>query len=467
MAMRKQAPLYCDNANGLVDTVQAVIERKGLLQGVKRLGVAVSGGADSVALLTLLVPICKKNKISLFVLHLDHGLRSTSAQDAKWVTARAKKAGAVCVAERHEVTAHQTEAISVEMAAREMRQAFFAECRARFKLDAIATGHQADDVAETVLLRLMRGAGTSGLAPLKDRSRGFIRPLLHVSGEAIRAWLKLKKITWREDTTNEDVSIPRNKMRVEILPFLEEKFGNALRMNLCRTAEILQEEDALLESMAQDIISHEKCADRLNIVTLKVSPVALQRRAMRAWLWKANAPLPSGFETVERLLDMEEGDKEQLAEDVYVILQAGALQIIHITPIQRLAQKVNFRGQTQWGDVTITCKNSKGIASGADGAGVYPAVCTINPDALGGKPLMVRSRQPGDRLQPYGMKGTKKVQDIFVDAKVPEHLRDAVPLLVCGEEVVWIPGYRIANRFAVPSKTAKSLRIEVASAERE
>ncbi|MFZ4780612.1 MAG: tRNA lysidine(34) synthetase TilS, partial [Terrimicrobiaceae bacterium] len=105
--------------------------------------------------------------------------------------------------------------------------------------------------------------------------------------------------------------------------------------------------------------------------------------------------------------------------------------------------------------------NVKGIESVAIGAGVYPAVCTINLDALGRRPLMVRSRQPGDRIQPYGMKGTKKVQDVFVDAKVPEHLRDAVPLLVCGDELVWVPGYRIADRFAVPSKTAASLRMEV------
>ena len=461
MHMRKQAPLYCDDANGLVDTVQTVVERKGLLQGVKRLGVAVSGGADSVALFHLLAPICKKNKIKLVVLHLDHGLRKTSAQDAKWVKVLAQKAGVTCVAERHEVTAHQTEAISVEMAAREVRQAFFAECRARFKLDAIATGHQADDVAETVLLRLMRGAGASGLAPLKDRSRGFIRPLLHVSGAAIRGWLKQKKMKWREDTTNKDVMIPRNQMRHEILPFLEEKFGRALRMNVCRTAEILQEEDALLEEMAQFYIARERHGETLDMKRLKASPVALQRRVMRVWLWKANAPLPSGFETVERLLDMKAGEKEQLAQEVYAIHQDGALRLINTTPIQRPAKKVNLQCKTQWGDVTISCKNVRGIESVAIGAGVYPAVCTINPDALGGKPLTVRSRLPGDRLQPYGMKGTKKVQDIFVDAKVPEHLRDAVPLLVCGDDVVWIPGSRIAARFAVDGKHAKSLRIEV------
>jgi tRNA(Ile)-lysidine synthase len=462
--MRKQAPLYCDDADSLADTVHAVIERKGLLQGVKRLGVAVSGGADSVALLCLLAPICKKNKIKLVVLHLDHGLRSSSAQDAKWVTALAKKAGATCVAERHEVTAHQTEAISVEMAAREVRQAFFAACRAKYKLDAIATGHQADDVAETVLLRLIRGAGASGLAPLKERSRGLIRPLLHVSGAAIRGWLKQNKITWREDISNKDVSIPRNQMRHEILPLLEEKFGPALRMNVCRTAEILQEEDALMEEMAQNYILHERHDETLDMHRLKASPVAVQRRVMRVWLWKADAPLPSGFETVERLLAMDAGEKEQLAEEVYAIHQDGALRIIKTTSVTRPAKKVNIRGKTSWGDVLITCKASTGVESVAQGAGIYPAVCTINPDALGGKPLMVRSRQPGDRLQPYGMKGTKKVQDVLVDAKVPEHTRDGVPLLVCGDELVWVPGYRIANRFAVPSKTATSLRIEVTEA---
>ena len=464
--MRKQAPLYCDDANGLVDTVQAVIERKGLLQGVKRLGVAVSGGADSVALLTLLAPICKKNKIKLVVLHLDHGLRSTSAQDAKWVTALAKKAGVTCVADRREVTAHQTEAISVEMAAREVRQSFFADCRAKYELDAIATGHQADDVAETVLLRLMRGAGASGLAPLRAQSRGLIRPLLNISGAAIRSWLKQKKLTWREDTTNKDVSIPRNQMRHDILPFLEEKLGPALRMNVCRTAAILQEEDALLEEMAQVFISHERHDNVLDMKRLQASPVALQRRVMRLWLWKADVPLPSNFETVERLLAMEAGEKEQLAEAVYAIHQDGALRIIKTTPVARPAKKIRIPGKTSWGSVIISCESAIGIESAAHGAGVYPAVCTINPDALGGKPLMVRSRLPGDRLQPYGMKGTKKVQDIFVDAKVPEHTRDGVPLLVCGDEVVWIPGYRIAQCFALSSKTDKCLRIEVTEASR-
>jgi len=456
--------VYCQVVENVEAAVQRFVEKEGLLQGVKRLGVALSGGADSAALFHLLLPICKKNKIELIVLHLDHGLRTDSAQDAKWVKALAKKVGVDCVVERHEVTAHLKKALSVEMAAREVRQTFYAECRTRCKLDAIATGHQADDVAETLLLRLMRGAGGSGLAPLKSRSRGFIRPLLPVFGSVLRDWLRQKKKTWREDQTNQDVTIPRNRVRHETLPLLEKQFGQAVRANLCRSAEILREEDSFLEELSQAVLAEclrGEVENALNMEKLRETPVAMQRRVLRLWLWSSGIPLESGFDVVERLCAMEEGDKEQLTDHVYVLLQKGMLQIIQVSLIQASPKKVNLRGKTCWGNLIITCKTSKGIESLAQGIGAYPAVCTINAEVLNGQPLVVRSRQPGDRMVPYGMKGTKKVQDIFVDEKVPEYTRDGIPLLVCGEEIVWIPGYRIAQRFAVRLKTAPSLRIEV------
>ena len=295
-------------------TVQRLSDKEELFKGVKRLGVAVSGGADSVALLFLVVSLCKQKKITPVVLHLDHGLRATSAQEAKWVRALSKKLGLLCVAERREVTAHLTSALSVEMAAREVRQAFFADCRMRLKLDAIATGHQADDVAETLLLRLMRGAGGSGLAPLKAKGSGFIRPLLHVTGAALRVWLKQKKITWREDETNQDVTIPRNRIRREILPLLEKHFGDGVRSNLCKSAEILRAEDDCLDALSRDLLSDCLLGDRENALELKrlrTSPLALQRRVLRLWLWQHELPLCSGFEGVERLCAMEAGDKIQ------------------------------------------------------------------------------------------------------------------------------------------------------------
>jgi len=456
--------VYCQVVENVEATVQRFVEKEGLLQGVKRLGVALSGGADSIALFHLLLPLCKKNKIELVVLHLDHGLRTDSAQDAKWVKALAKKAGVQCVVERHAVTAHLTEAVSVEMAAREVRQAFFEACRTQAKLDAIATGHQADDVAETLMLRLMRGAGATGLAPLKPRSRGFIRPLLHVTGSALRMWLKGQKKSWREDQTNQDVTIPRNRMRHEILPLLEKHFGVGVRSNLCKSAEILREEDSFLEERSQALFSECLVGDHenaLEVKRLRTAPLALQRRALRLWLWQHELPMCSGFEVIDRVCAMEPGDKIQLTENVTVIYQSGAFLIFKGVHQQLPETKVKLRGKTRWNNLVFTCSTSKGIESISQGIGVYPAVCTINPEALAGGPLVVRSRKPGDRMAPYGMKGTKKVQDIFVDAKVPEHRRDGIPLLVCGEEIVWIPGYRIAQRFAVSSKTAPSLRVEV------
>jgi tRNA(Ile)-lysidine synthase len=458
----------CQAADVLEETVQRFVEKEGLLAGVKRLGVAVSGGADSIALFHLLLPICKKNKTELVILHLDHGLRKDSAQDAKWVKALAKREGVRCVVERHAVTAHLSEALSVEMAAREVRQKFFEICRAQAKLDAIATGHQADDVAETLMLRLMRGAGATGLAPLKPRSRGFIRPLLPVFGSALRVWLKGQKKSWREDQTNQDVTIPRNRMRHEILPLLEKHFGVGVRSNLCKSAEILREEDSFLEALSQTLFSDCLLGDRenaLDVKRLRTAPLALQRRVLRLWLWQHELPLCSGFEVIDRVCAMEPDDKMQLTENVTVIYQAGALRMLTGVREQRPETKLRLRGKTRWDNLVFTCRSAKGIESISQGIGVYPAVCTINAKALNGQPLVVRGRKPGDRMAPYGLKGTKKLQDVFVDAKVPEYLRDGIPVLVCGEEIVWIPGYRIAARFAVDGTHAKSLWIEVVRAE--
>jgi len=457
-------------ADDLEETVQRFVEKEGLLQGVKRLGIALSGGADSVALFHLLAPPCKKNKIELFLLHLDHGLRSDSAQDAKWVKALAKKVSVQCVVERHAVTAHLQEAVSMEMAAREVRQKFFETCRTKHKLDAIATGHQADDVAETLMLRLMRGAGATGLAPLKPRARGFIHPLLSVTGSVLRDWLRQKKKSWREDQTNQDVTIPRNRMRHEILPMLEKHFGVGVRSNLCKSAEILREEDSFLEELSQALLADCLLGgpeNALDVKRLRTAPLALQRRVLRLWLWQYELPQCSGFEGVDRLCAMEADDKIQLTENVYVIYQVGALRIIKGVPQQRPEAKVRLRGKTRWDNLVFTCRSVQGIESVTQGIGVYPAVCTINAKALNNQPLVVRGRKPGDRMVPYGMKGTKKLQDIFVDGKVPEYTRDGIPILVCGDEIVWIPGYRIAARFAVDGTHAKSLRIEVARAERE
>ncbi len=344
-----------------------------------RIGVAVSGGADSTALLVLLAELRQTHGFEAFVLHVDHGLRTDSADDARFVRE---------LATRYELPFHMTRAKivrapgeSIEMAARRVRLAFFEKMTRRLHLDAIATGHHADDVAETFILRMARGSGPEGLAGLKRISRvgvlTFIRPLLDLRDTDLRTFLRIRGISWREDSTNTDLSIPRNNVRHRILPWLRENLDPHITEHLCKSAAILrgdlQKPDSTLEDEVLD-------------------------------------PPPTHF--------------------------------------------------------TLTIEPAVGYVKRAPGAiGELPAVCELSRAALAGRQLELRPWKPGDRIAPTGMRGqSRKIQDVYVTAKVPPSLRSTLPILVDGEtgEVLWVPGYRIAEAAAVESATASSWRLTLA-----
>lgn len=208
-----------------------------------KVGLAVSGGADSVALLVLMGELRKDHGFDAVVLHFDHGIRSDSAEDARFVRRLAERFGLPFHSARVKVAKRKGE--SIEMAARRERLAFFETSMKRFHLDCIATGHHMDDVAETFLMRLKRASGADGLAGLKPVSfvNGivFIRPLLNVRGGELRSFLKSRGIAWREDSTNSDVTILRNKVRHVILPFLERELDPKIVEHICRSAGYLRE----------------------------------------------------------------------------------------------------------------------------------------------------------------------------------------------------------------------------------
>ena len=208
-----------------------------------RVGLAVSGGADSTALLVLMSELRASHGFDAIVLHVDHGLRKESGDDAAFVERLAARFGLPFHALRTKVARRRGE--SVEMAARRVRLGFFADAMKRFRLDCIATGHHMDDVAETFLMRLKRASGAEGLAGLKPVSFVdgivFIRPLLDVRGRDLRGFLRSRGIAWREDATNADTSILRNKVRHLILPFLERELDPMIVEHICRSAGYLRE----------------------------------------------------------------------------------------------------------------------------------------------------------------------------------------------------------------------------------
>jgi tRNA(Ile)-lysidine synthase len=468
--------LYCDDPSAIGDTLGAHVRRHRLFRGVSRLGLAISGGADSVALLHVFLPMCRSRGIDVTVLHADHGLRAESARDAAFVRSLASENGLPFLTDHLHLSAREPDGASVEMAARSARHAFFASCCRAAGLDAVATGHQADDVAETLLLRLTRGAGCAGLSALRPRTPApperiraagrpyaMLRPLLPFSGRALREWLTRNNLPWCEDASNQSCDIPRNRMRHLVLPQVEAAWGAPLRPSLCRSADILREEDALLDQLAsRRLKAAQDVTGALDLHRLRRAPEALRRRALRLWLFEHGLPDACGYDTVCRLLDAcatRQPAILQLNATHRAFAVDGRLRLDNGTPTPPAAVELAPAGCVTWGDLEIRSECARGVHSEALGVGRYPAVCSLSAERVDGKPLLVRSRQPGDRIAPTGFDGSKKLHDVFVDAKVPEADRDAIPVFVCRDEVVWVPGYRIARAYAVPSPDAPSLRL--------
>ena len=450
---------------------------------MRRLGLAVSGGSDSMALLHLAAQWCKGNGVDAVVLCLDHAIEGeNSAEEAKFVCSEAEALGLEAVVERADPPVREGNGQSLEMAARDARRAFYMRAAESHRLDAIATGHQRDDVAETVLLRLLRGAGAAGLSGLRPNSRAShpdsralprvptLRPLLGFSRYELRQWLQSRGKSWMEDVANSNLKIPRCRMRLRGIPALAAAMGEEegrIVEALAQSAAILREEDGLLAQLANDwLAAHGGIDAPLSLNALRNEPLALARRVAREWLLRHVGAEAVGFETVEALLATPSGGTLNLPGGTIADIDAqGSVLTRGSHPVLTRglcpAYPLPLSGSVSWGAYAIATSPCATIERTREAPGVWPASCTLSARAIraaGG--LSVRGRRPGDRMRPFGIDGSRKLQDIFVDCKIDESLRDAWPVICAGEEIAWIPGYRIAAPFAV-ADGEEAVRIEV------
>jgi tRNA(Ile)-lysidine synthase len=440
--------------------------------------VAVSGGCDSIGLLYLLLPIALSRGWRLTVAHLDHGIRGVeSRRDAEFVRTLSKRWSLPVVVVRAKVPLlARRRRQSVERTAREVRYDFLARVARRVGAEAILTAHTADDQAETVVMNVCRGSGIAGLAgiPRETSWRGVrvVRPLLDVSRRDIEAALRRDCVPWRDDASNANLRYTRNRVRHVVLPVLERNLNPSVRKALCRLADICRAESAARSP--EDAAALRTLGNRdgsLSVPRLLALARGDRRRVLRQWLAgrrRPDATLES-VSRVEALLDNAKGGTAEavLAGGLAVRREYDRLRIAGVRTAHPFRRRVARKG--------VTLVHPPGLrvrVSPARGAvkmrstvpGELPSVCTLDARRVGRRALWVRSWRPGDRMRPYGMDGTRKVQDILTDAKVPRDRRSGVPLLECGGEVVWIPGYRIAGDWAVPSDDAPSVRVTIAAA---
>jgi tRNA(Ile)-lysidine synthase len=473
-------------ASSFVAGLENSIKARSLLRGHDHLLLAVSGGADSVALLLGLHALRRRLGIEITVAHLDHRLRGEAArEDAAFVDALATRLGLPCVAGRFDVRRlARRKHISIEMAAREARYRFLVKEASACGASAMATAHTADDQAETVLLRLARGSGTTGLGGIRWRGRvsdldpaiphstiELIRPLLAATRSDIEAFLRQKKQSWREDASNASTAYLRNRVRHEVLPLLEERLNPSVRTALWRTAEIVNEEDVWMEGLAGvallDCMDATGWLDRAELMALELP---LARRVIRKWLGLMGVPVVAvtfaHMGGIVALAKEAQGSRAvSLPGPWRVVRRYGHLAVEPSAQAHEpFRVALNLPGETllPGQGLCVVIERSSGLVrERGDQPGRLPACASLSSVAVGRRKLYLRSVRPGDRMQPYGMRGTKKLQDIFVDAKVPADQRGGIPVLECGGEIAWIPGYRIAHPFRVTDEKAAALHISV------
>ncbi len=461
---------------------------------------AVSGGSDSAALFSLLQQIAARGDFCLAGLaHLHHHIRGEAADgDAEFCRALAARAGVPVIVGDADVPAlSQRDGVSLEVAGRDARQRFYVDAQAALGAACVAVAHTRDDQAETVLLRLVRGAGPAGLSGIAPRRDHLVRPLLEISRAELRVYLIDMGEPWRDDETNADCAIARNRIRHNVLPQLRELNAKA-DVALVRAAEIFRTDATFLDGLANEaatrIVRIEAgpssrpeaasawsrrsspestrakadgaCRVVIDAAELARLPLALARRVALLALETANPSRSYGLEEAQLLVEAAAGGAGASLAGIDMKRSGAAVVLVPRGPVGRVGQ-VGLMGQNGPGhfelqlDIpgTVAAPHGRWILSAAGPMPRHEGMTAegqVMVDASTLSPgLIVRPRRPGDRLQPLGTPGHKKVQDVFVDRKIPRDARDREPIVTDEMgRIVWVAGQVLAAPFRVTSLTS-------------
>ncbi len=446
-----------------VEETADFIRKKKLLGTKEKILVACSGGPDSVALLFALRTLSKPLKLKLGVAHLNHLLRPEAPKDAAFVKKLANKLKLhFSYSEVDTKTVAKDNKWSLEEAGRNLRYEFFEHVAKDEKFDKIATGHTTDDVAETVLLQLIRGTGgPTGIPVKRDK---IIRPILWATRSDVFAFLKAKKLVYRTDPSNKGNRFTRNRVRNELLPLLEKKYNPQIRQALLRLAQIFEDEKNFLQAEAEKVINKVLVKNNealgLKLGVFSKVPKAIQREVLQM-ACEQYFDLSFDFASTNRLLTLlEKPGKIELAKNLFAdSTRKGTLWFYRLTKKpEPVKLKLPLDGVVTANGLVLKSKKIPRIRLKTLVL-LTPWQAYLDASRLK-RPLLLRPVEKGDRFIPLGMKDSKKVGDFFTDVKVPIFKRRKTLLLTSAGKICWVVGYRIAEDFKVGPETKEVIYLK-------
>jgi len=451
------------NSSKLFQHLQNCIKQYQLVQPGQQVLVAVSGGVDSMVLLSLMQEVALHWSLRLAAAHFNHHLRDIESTEDEAFVRRYCEGWALPLhsGEAQVATWCTVQRCSVETGARILRYRFLFQLADEHGFDRVATGHTADDQAETVLDHFLRGCGVTGLAGMRRQRERLIRPLLFANRQQILDYAVEKNIPFREDRSNYDLRIHRNRLRHELLPHLQQ-YNPQIHRTLVRLADKMAEVEEYLSAMAQSALAEclvSEGDDKIildcqlflayfTILKKYLLRLCLKKLGQDERLWDNIL-----YDKVLSLLSRSEQSYYRQLNDQVFFSRSGDRLTIGCSgeawgevTMDRLGGSL-----VRWGDWQLSMVEDRTAL-----ATIYqnrdPNQAWVSGDQLNW-PLCLRSARPGDRFRPLHLAGSKTLSDFFIDEKIPRHQRRRIPVLWSGDQVVWVCGRRLDDRFKVTAET--------------
>jgi len=450
----------------LIQKVRGTIETYQMMKPGDRVVVAVSGGPDSVAMLHLLWRLRDILSIQLHVAHLDHGLRGHSSQeDARYTRRLARRLELSATVEQIQLSPGSKG--SLEEKARLARYAFLERVASSMRAQRIATGHNADDQAETVLMRILRGAGSDGLSGIPPVRGRIVRPLIQVRRLQIEEYLRRRRFRPRRDHTNLELQHLRNRVRKQLIPLLERSYNPNIVEVLNRIGHLESEEGAYFRQLSENLLKTLVKKDSKGKIVLDLGSFAdyfniAGKFLIRELIRKTKGDLRQiGHEHVDRVFSLARdgslGSRIHLPHGV-VVERADKSLVFRMGLPEPFCEAVKLPGKNELSSAELVLRaellDKSEISWPPQGKNRYEAFVDW---ARLRSPFVLRTRRRGDRFRPLGMRGTRKLSDYLIDRKVPRVQRDEIPLLVGRDGIIWVVGHDIADPCKVTRKTSSVL----------